>query len=366
MKSEGQNSLLIFRRSVHSGGAEKAASRLADQFSSTFDDVRLLTEGAESKDVKIPLNKGPGWLRLIRYARSANAMISKTDRNSTISFSMERGVRAQIFRAGEGVHRAWIKRNGPARAIFSLRPLHPIAIWLEKRSFKSARYIVANSHMIADEIAHYYPSHRDKVKVIENGFDDTRFRVAPESGSTTFGDGEKRICFAGNGWERKGLDAAIRLFSQLPDDWSLSVLGRGNKSSYLQLAKRLGCESRITFEGEVSSIERFFQNSKAFILPTKYDPFSNACLEAAACGCLVITTKENGFSHLITHRQNGFILEGENDSECVDWLTENHSMTRASISAAVSNFTTQDETEKYLKIFEEILSTLGEGSSRTD
>ena len=31
-----------------------------------------------------------------------------------------------------------------------------------------------------------------------------------------------------------------------------------------------------------------------FILPTRYDPFANACLEALACGVPVITSRRNG------------------------------------------------------------------------
>ena len=36
-----------------------------------------------------------------------------------------------------------------------------------------------------------------------------------------------------------------------------------------------------------------------FILPTLYDPFSNASLEALAAGLPVITTRGNGFSEVI-------------------------------------------------------------------
>jgi UDP-glucose:(heptosyl)LPS alpha-1,3-glucosyltransferase len=47
-----------------------------------------------------------------------------------------------------------------------------------------------------------------------------------------------------------------------------------------------------------------------FILPTIYDPFSNACLEALACGLPVITTRSNGFSEIIENGVHGSIVEG--------------------------------------------------------
>ena len=43
-----------------------------------------------------------------------------------------------------------------------------------------------------------------------------------------------------------------------------------------------------------------FAAADIFILPI-YDPFSNACLEALACGLPVITTRDNGFNEIIEH-----------------------------------------------------------------
>jgi UDP-glucose:(heptosyl)LPS alpha-1,3-glucosyltransferase len=44
-------------------------------------------------------------------------------------------------------------------------------------------------------------------------------------------------------------------------------------------------------------------------LPTIYDPFSNACLEALACGLPVITTRSNGFSEIIEDSVHGSIVD---------------------------------------------------------
>jgi UDP-glucose:(heptosyl)LPS alpha-1,3-glucosyltransferase len=44
-------------------------------------------------------------------------------------------------------------------------------------------------------------------------------------------------------------------------------------------------------------------------LPTLYDPFSNACLEALAAGLPVVTTRDNGFSEIIDEGVHGSIVE---------------------------------------------------------
>jgi UDP-glucose:(heptosyl)LPS alpha-1,3-glucosyltransferase len=44
-------------------------------------------------------------------------------------------------------------------------------------------------------------------------------------------------------------------------------------------------------------------------LPTIYDPFSNACLEALASGLPVITTRSNGFSEIVEDGVHGSVIE---------------------------------------------------------
>ena len=48
-------------------------------------------------------------------------------------------------------------------------------------------------------------------------------------------------------------------------------------------------------------------------MPTIYDPFSNACLEALAAGVPVITTETNGFSEIIEDGKHGSIIPDASD-----------------------------------------------------
>ena len=51
--------------------------------------------------------------------------------------------------------------------------------------------------------------------------------------------------------------------------------------------------------GPVADMQSLFAAADMFILPTVYDPFSNACLEALSYGLPVITTLTNGFSEIV-------------------------------------------------------------------
>ena len=73
--------------------------------------------------------------------------------------------------------------------------------------------------------------------------------------------------------------------------------------------KDIGLETgHVKFVGTTGDVERFYGASDFFVLPTQYDPSSNACFEAMACGLPVITTATNGASEVLTHTKDGFIL----------------------------------------------------------
>jgi UDP-glucose:(heptosyl)LPS alpha-1,3-glucosyltransferase len=46
-----------------------------------------------------------------------------------------------------------------------------------------------------------------------------------------------------------------------------------------------------------------------FLLPTVYDPFSNACLEALSYGLPVITTATNGFAEIVEPGFHGAVID---------------------------------------------------------
>jgi UDP-glucose:(heptosyl)LPS alpha-1,3-glucosyltransferase len=87
----------------------------------------------------------------------------------------------------------------------------------------------------------------------------------------------------------------------------LLVAGRGNPRGYKS--------GRVQFLGEVVDLVPVYAAADIFILPTIYDPFSNACLEALASGLPVITTRSNGFSEIIENGVHGSIVDPANDVE---------------------------------------------------
>ncbi|MDI6865133.1 glycosyltransferase family 4 protein, partial [Thermodesulfovibrio yellowstonii] len=114
----------------------------------------------------------------------------------------------------------------------------------------------------------------------------------------------------GSGFKRKGVDTLLKALTILKDqEIFLIVIGKGDIKQYLKMCKNLDIEKKVLFLGIRKDIENFYALADLFILPTIYDPFSNATLEAMATGLPVITTKNNGASELIEEGKEGFSLE---------------------------------------------------------
>jgi UDP-glucose:(heptosyl)LPS alpha-1,3-glucosyltransferase len=240
--------------------------------------------------------------------------------------SLERVWSCDVYRAGDGVHRAWLVR----RRKFEL-PLKQFARALNRKhrdlmhleesllaSRKSGRVIVA-SQMVKNEIVDLYGYPADRIDIVHNGVPLDKFRFDSELREKSREDLKLKpdqiaLLFAGSGWERKGLLFAIQSIALCKNrKMRLLVAGRGNEMLYKTKRLRFWRQEPVQFLGEVADISRVYAAADIFILPTIYDPFSNACLEALACGLPVITTRSNGFSEIIEDTVHGSIVDHAGD-----------------------------------------------------
>jgi UDP-glucose:(heptosyl)LPS alpha-1,3-glucosyltransferase len=85
----------------------------------------------------------------------------------------------------------------------------------------------------------------------------------------------------------------------------LLVVGRGTVADYTS--------GKTQFLGELPDVRPMYAAADMFLLPTIYDPFSNASLEALASGLPVITTRANGFSEIMENKIHGTIVDQPNE-----------------------------------------------------
>jgi len=309
--------LYIVRREAGGiGGAEKVANRFAKSFSEYFE-VELLFAGKEIHGGRLQGTRGPSWLKCLRFAKSTRQFLAKE--HDALVFSMERGVPGTIYRAGDGVHKVWLRHKYGNSMKWMFNPLHWVLPRLEKVSMLKSQTVVPNSRMVDLEIREYYQIQSEKLKVINNGFDSkvfhpldeqNRFELRKELGVSS--GNRINLLFSGSGWERKGLSWAIEFLAQLAREGSeahLWVAGKGDPKKFIEQAKNQGIEKSITFLGSAKEIHKWYQIIDFMILPTSYDPFSNSCLEALACGAPTITTSHNGAAELCRKLHEGLVVD---------------------------------------------------------
>lgn len=303
------------------GGAEAYLTRLAQGVVDAGHGVQLVST-AEWPDAQWPF----GSVRRLA-ATSARGFADELEQvrqqlDCDLLFSFERVWSCDIYRAGDGVHRAWLARRTKfelplkqfARA---LNRKHRDLLQLEDSLFgkrKTSRVIVA-SQMVREQIIDLYGYPADTIDLIRNGVPRDRFVFDAHLREKTRSELNLKpdhivLLFAGSGWERKGLIFAIQGMALCKNTkLRLLVAGRGNQMAYKTKRLRFWRDEPVQFLGEMADMTPLYAAADMFILPTIYDPFSNACLEALACGLPVITTRANGFSEIIVDAVHGSIVD---------------------------------------------------------
>ncbi|MBI5847777.1 MAG: glycosyltransferase family 4 protein [Nitrospirae bacterium] len=317
------------------GGGEKYTTRLIDAFAKrdivvdvvTAESVRWEKTSPHVNWVPLKQFRYNNLLRLLSFNASANRHFKATRYDCVLG--MDRTDYQTHLRAGGGCHAAWLDRrcteSSALRCLsFRLNPFHRMMLRIEKRAFLSEnlKKIFCNSFFVRDEMLRYYPAAAGKLTVVHNGVEWNEFSGVFEQGlreKDTLRRGlslqNEMFYFlhVGSGYERKGVAKSIEALKMLPEKTGLIVVGKDrNEKQYRGLASRLGLSARVIFCGPQKNVIPFFQSADAFVLPTIYDPFSNASLEALAMGLYTVTSNSNGCSEVIQEGAGAIIKDLKN------------------------------------------------------
>lgn len=317
---------LIRQRYNPHGGAERFVSRALAALNLQQDvEMHLIARQWEAI-AGIEFHRCNPW-HLGRVSRDLGFAIAACRSAKTIGADLiqshERLSCCDIYRAGDGVHREWLKQRGRVlslwqRWLMHSNPYHLYIQWAERRMFESRRLkaVICNSQMVKNEILRNFRIDADKIHVIRNGIDtqsfhpDLRQQRAQLRQKWQLPEQAPVFVFVGSGFERKGLHATLTAFANIDQNAHLLVVGHDKQQQrYRDYAQRLGIDQRVTFTGSQTDVKPFYAMADAFILPTLYDPFPNAVLEAMACGLPVITSYQSGAAEILREGENGLICD---------------------------------------------------------
>ena len=300
--------IFVRQRFSQFGGGELILDRTISAMIAQGVEVALLARSWTGRQdiefIRCDPRRVPRFRRERQFALAACRRLAQE--TGSLVQSHERMPCCDIFRAGDGVHAAFVEQRARglskfARAAVALHPFHRSVIALEREMFSSPRLkaVIANSQMVASEIVRHFGFPHEHIHLVPNGIDLAHFR--PEARDRHRAEVRMRlgtapdrpvVLFVGSGFKRKGLDSAIAALAASGTDAELWVIGHDRRpGAYASAAERAGVRApRFRMIGPVNDPLPYYAAADALILPSVYDPFPSTVIEALACGLPVVTS----------------------------------------------------------------------------
>jgi UDP-glucose:(heptosyl)LPS alpha-1,3-glucosyltransferase len=361
---------LIRRQFSATGGAELYLQRLLRALAQKGHELHLFAEAWKETPAEVrrhPVKvSGTRAQRAVRFAEAVKRDLGP-ERFDCV-FSLERTLRQDVYRAGDGVHRVWLERRrqfAPAwkRPFIGLGSFHLSLLRLETETFnpRNTRRVIVNSEMVKREILEHFAFPEERIHLVRNGVEVGRFQTADRAAARAhfgFGLDDYVLLFVGSGWERKGLKFLLRAMRHFRDHeplqalvkrmWELrqatpkrAVLGGLVKGLFrldettqelmarLEAAKPpsriqllvvgkgkppLDTPANVFFAGPLTNVELPYAAADLFVFLPIYEPCANVVVEALAAGLPVVTTAQNGAGELVEEGVSGSVLDDPTDT----------------------------------------------------
>ncbi|MFP7473331.1 glycosyltransferase family 4 protein [Niallia taxi] len=200
------------------------------------------------------------------------------------------------------------------------------ALWMEGICYNSNRIpkLIAVSDHVKNELLYYFEYQESQVEIIPNGVDTETFSpptlLEKRKIRKKMGVAEKDLVFVfvGGDWSRKGLKILLEAFEILLDKYpdleaKVLVVGKGSKQAILQ-----GVSGKVTenvlFQGFQENPADLYKMSDVYVLPSLYETFSIASLEAGACGLPIIMTPVGIADIIAIDEVTGYTVERSKES----------------------------------------------------
>ncbi|MCW2629918.1 glycosyltransferase family 4 protein [Mycobacterium sp.] len=203
---------------------------------------------------------------------------------------------ATVHATEAGRHSGWV-----SGAIS--RQVHAVESWLVRESDS----LIACSASMSDEITDLFGPGLAETRVIRNGIDAALWPFArrrPRSGPA-------ELLYIGRLEYEKGVHDAIAALPRIRrthPGTTLTVAGEGTQLDWLiEQARKHKVLKATSFVGRVDHTEllRLLHRADAAVLPSHYEPFGIAALEAAAAGIPLVTSNVGGLGEAVITGETG-------------------------------------------------------------
>lgn len=145
---------------------------------------------------------------------------------------------------------------------------------------------------------------------------------------------------------------------------TLVMVGDGpDRAGCEALARELGIRDRVRFVGSQSDIEHLLRAADLFLLPSEFESFGLAALEAMASGVPAVATRAGGLPEVIQDEHDGLLIDprdmGSMGPRITALLGEPErlaAMKRAARETATSRFDRDQAVVAYERLYESVLA----------
>lgn len=235
---------------------------------------------------------------------------------------------------------------------------------------RAADLIVAPSRRFLEDAMACFPRLAIPGVAIHNGIDVDEWLAPSAAPASTFvarltptaGHGAPFLLCVAAHYERKGIDVLLHSFALLRSEFPshrLVLVGTGPKTPELQaLAHALEVEDQVDFLGDRSppEVRALLRACDAFVLPTRYESFGVALVEAMASGATVVACAAGGVPEVVDDGLTGLLVPPDDAAalaasirRCLadPWLRER--LRRAAIHSVRARFNATRTGERYVE-----------------
>ncbi len=175
----------------------------------------------------------------------------------------------------------------------------PAWIKLEKDIYQQARLVFTRSSYICQSLQKDYQCPPEKAVCVYAGSNSH----AKKSGVDPARYASKNILFVGVNWELKGgpdLEQAFRSVLEVHPDASLTIIGSSPKIDLPQV--------QVLGHVPLAELAPYYERAAVFCLPTKYEAFGVAYIEAMENGLPIIGTQLGAIPDFVSEGVNGHLV----------------------------------------------------------
>ena len=214
----------------------------------------------------------------------------------------------------------------------------------------------------------------EKVTTLYNGLDTQKIHAVngDRSYRQLIGVGEEVPLFISVGHIRpiKGIDVLVEAAGVVVREFPKAVflvLGRNSRTDHFRRIEerisQLGIQNNIRFPGESNHVLSALRAADIFLLPSRSEGFSNALIEAMACGLPCVATRVGGNAEAVEEGRSGFLVESEDAKAMADRIlrllrdpTRAKEMGAAGRRIVEEKFTAEVMIQKLIRHYDRILA----------